>query len=126
MMVAAFRPWLRFEAMLFSAVEKAFMAYLSPDAAKLPKGCNVPELEHLPPRLVPEQEQAGADHHHRADDEADGRHVAPDGKAEQHRPDQRQILERHHRRGRREMNGTCPPVLAEKIAEAVGHDHWHG
>ena len=28
MMVAAFRPWLRFETMLFSAAEKAFIAYL--------------------------------------------------------------------------------------------------
>ena len=28
LVVAAFRPWLRFEAMLFSAVEKAFMVYL--------------------------------------------------------------------------------------------------
>jgi hypothetical protein len=28
MVVAAFRPWLRFETMLFSAIEKAFMAYL--------------------------------------------------------------------------------------------------
>src|SRR5256885_2212229 len=54
---------------------------------------------YLRPPLVPEQEQAGADHDHRADDETDRRHVAPDRKAEQHRPDQRQILERHHRRG---------------------------
>lgn len=28
MVVAAFRPWLRFETMLFSTVEKAFMVYL--------------------------------------------------------------------------------------------------
>ena len=28
LVVAAFRPWLRFEAMLFSTVEKAFMVYL--------------------------------------------------------------------------------------------------
>jgi len=28
MVVAAFRPWLRFETMVFSAVEKAFMVYL--------------------------------------------------------------------------------------------------
>lgn len=28
MIVAAFRPWLRFETMLFSAVEKAFIVYL--------------------------------------------------------------------------------------------------
>lgn len=28
MMVAAFRPWLRFESMVFSAVEKSFMVYL--------------------------------------------------------------------------------------------------
>lgn len=28
MVVAAFRPWLRFEAMLFSTVEKSFMVYL--------------------------------------------------------------------------------------------------
>lgn len=28
MVVAAFRPWLRFEVMLFSTVEKAFMVYL--------------------------------------------------------------------------------------------------
>jgi hypothetical protein len=28
MAVAAFRPWLRFETMVFSAVEKAFMVYL--------------------------------------------------------------------------------------------------
>jgi hypothetical protein len=28
MVVAAFRPWLRFETMLFTAVEKAFMVYL--------------------------------------------------------------------------------------------------
>jgi hypothetical protein len=28
MVVAAFRPWLRFETMLFSLVEKAFIAYL--------------------------------------------------------------------------------------------------
>jgi hypothetical protein len=28
MVVAAFRPWLRFETMLFSAIEKAFMVYL--------------------------------------------------------------------------------------------------
>jgi len=28
MMVAAFRPWLRFETMLFSAAEKGFMVYL--------------------------------------------------------------------------------------------------
>jgi len=28
MVVAAFRPWLRFETMLFSTIEKAFMVYL--------------------------------------------------------------------------------------------------
>lgn len=28
MIIAAFRPWLRFEAMVFSAVEKSFMVYL--------------------------------------------------------------------------------------------------
>jgi hypothetical protein len=28
MVAAAFRPWLRFEALLFSTVEKAFIAYL--------------------------------------------------------------------------------------------------
>lgn len=28
MVVAAFRPWLRFETMLFSAIEKAFLVYL--------------------------------------------------------------------------------------------------
>jgi hypothetical protein len=28
MVAAAFRPWLRFETMLFSAIEKAFMVYL--------------------------------------------------------------------------------------------------
>src|SRR5450755_2674985 len=28
MVVAAFRPWLRFEAMVFSTIEKAFMVYL--------------------------------------------------------------------------------------------------
>jgi hypothetical protein len=28
MVVAAFRPWLRFETMLFSAIEKVFMVYL--------------------------------------------------------------------------------------------------
>jgi hypothetical protein len=28
MVVAAFRPWLRFETMVFSAIEKAFMVYL--------------------------------------------------------------------------------------------------
>ena len=28
MIVASFRPWLRFETMLFSAVEKSFMVYL--------------------------------------------------------------------------------------------------
>src|ERR1017187_7517953 len=28
MVVSAFRPWLRFETMVFSAVEKAFMVYL--------------------------------------------------------------------------------------------------
>lgn len=28
MVIAAFRPWLRFETMLFSTVEKAFMVYL--------------------------------------------------------------------------------------------------
>ena len=28
MIVAAFRPWLRFETMLFSTVEKAFMVFL--------------------------------------------------------------------------------------------------
>jgi hypothetical protein len=27
LVVAAFRPWLRFETMLFSAIEKAFMVY---------------------------------------------------------------------------------------------------
>ena len=29
MVVAAFRPWLRFETMLFSTIEKSFMVYLS-------------------------------------------------------------------------------------------------
>jgi hypothetical protein len=28
MVIAAFRPWLRFETMLFSTVEKSFMVYL--------------------------------------------------------------------------------------------------
>ena len=28
MVVAAFRPWLRFETMVFSAIEKSFMVYL--------------------------------------------------------------------------------------------------
>jgi hypothetical protein len=28
LVVAAFHPWLRFETMLFSAIEKAFMVYL--------------------------------------------------------------------------------------------------
>ena len=28
MVIAAFRPWLRFETMLFSAIEKAFLVYL--------------------------------------------------------------------------------------------------
>ena len=28
MVAAAFRPWLRFEALMFSTVEKAFMVYL--------------------------------------------------------------------------------------------------
>ena len=28
MVVAAFRPWLRFETMVFSTIEKSFMVYL--------------------------------------------------------------------------------------------------
>ena len=46
-------------------------------------------------------------------------------KPKMHRPDQREILERHHRRGRRQMDRARPPVLSEHVADAVADDQRH-
>src|SRR5215216_3076800 len=80
-------------------------------------------LNRHPPRLAPQQEQPGADHDRRADQQARRRHVAPDGEAEDDGPHQREVIERHHCRGRRHVQRARPPILRQAVAGAAERHH---
>ena len=54
---------------------------------------------------------------------ADRRHVAPHDVADHQRPHQHEIVERRHRRGRREVQRPGPEILRDRVGDAAAYQH---
>ena len=117
-LVAAKRPWRRKPAGPYPADTYRFARALLLRSASGMAG----DADRWRCAFVPEQEQPGRHDDAGADEQPDGRHVAPDQEADDQRPDQHEIIERRHRRRRRQLQRPGPEILPGRVGDAAENE----